>query len=178
MAKKNLKDAGIIFLLAILLLSCEQRTAKQFLDTIDQQERIANDILLGEKGSESRKLEHIINNNFDSALQITAKQQMEFDSIIRHIQDLPTANLKDAQALQTASVQYYQVLKNLYGYAEQEIEQQKILWNASGNEQSKAQDKLMELTQHKQTLYQSVYRADSVFSAAKGQFARQHKLSR
>lgn len=177
MAKKNLRYTGVFFMLTIFLLSCENRTAKQFLDTIDQQERIATDILTGEKGSESQKLEHMINNNFDSALLVNGKQQIEFDSIISRVQSLPAEDLKRGPALQKASIQYYRALKDLYGYAKEEIEQQKILLASRGEEQVKAQDRLMDLTRNKQALFQSVYQADSVFAEAKNQFVEQYKLA-
>ncbi len=177
MAKKNLIYIGVSFVLVIFLQSCESQTAKQFLDTIDQQERIATDILIGEKGSESQKLEHMINNNFDSALLVNGKQQIQFDSIIGTIEALPAQDLKQGKALQTASIQYYKALKSLYGYAKEEIEQQKILLKARGDEQVKAQDRLMDLTRNKQALFQSVYQADSVFAESKKQFAQEYKLT-
>jgi len=177
MAKKNLIYISSSVVLLIFLQSCENRSAKQFLDTIDQQERVASDMLIGEKGSESQKLEHMINNNFDSALLVNGRQQIEFDSIISRIQSLPAEDLKRGPALQKASIQYYTALKDLYGYAKEEIEQQTILLKARGDEQVKAQDRLMDLTRNKQALFQSVYQADSVFAEAKNQFVTQYKLA-
>ena len=162
---------------AVFILSCENQRAKNFLHKIDLQERASAAIIAGENGTESQKLEHMISNNFDSALLVNEKQQAEFDEIIQQIESLSTTDLEDGKILKMESVQYYQALKNLYGYAKWEIQQQKRVREARGKDQLKAQDSLISLTKRKKQLFQEVYHHDSLFNSEKERFAKRHKLS-
>lgn len=135
----------------------------EFKHALDVQERKVTQMLIGKKGSESRKLNYLIADDFDHALNVVNEQEREFDAVLHTLKSLETADLKKASALQNAAINYYHSLKALHMYAKKEIAQQKVISTTSGAERDKAQDELMKLAKAKQTLYDNVYQTEEPF---------------
>ena len=135
----------------------------EFKHTLDVQERRVTQMLIGKKGSESRKLNYLIADNFDQALKVVDEQEREFDSVLYVLEKLKTADLEKATALQNAAINYYGSLKALHMYAKKEITQQKLIANVSGVEKDKAQDELIKLAKDKKVLYDNVYQTEEPF---------------
>lgn len=151
---------SVFLSLAILLVACTSKKAKDFEKALDVQERKVTHMLIGKNASESLKLDYLIADNFDQALAVVEKQEQEFNEIIKAIKDLDGRNLNKAAELKKAKIDYYESLKVLHTYAKKEIEQQKLIHNTKGKERSHAQDRLIELMKAKQALYEQVYQAD------------------
>lgn len=135
----------------------------EFKHVLDVQERKVTQMLIGKKGSESRKLNYLIADDFDHALNVVNEQEREFDAVLHTLKGLETADLKKAIELQNAAINYYDSLKALHMYAKKEIAQQKVISTTNGAEKDKAQDELMELAKAKQILYDNVYQTEEPF---------------
>lgn len=166
----------LIFITAIIYVSCSNKRAALLIEQLDLQEKKATAIVLAETGTESRKLNYLIAAEYDSALKVTAQQQTEFDSIIVAIQALPTNDLEGAEELKNKTIQYYSSLKTLYGYSKNETLQQKLLENATSANQKDLQDGVLLLAKKKQALFQSVYRAERNLAHTRQQFDKRYKL--
>lgn len=130
----------------------------EFKHILDVQERKVTQMLIGKKGSEARKLNYLIADDFDQALKEVDKQEREFDMVLYTLKKLDTANLEKALALRSAAVNYYSSLKALHMYAKKEIQQQKLIFNTKSAARDHAQDELMKLAKNKQAMYDDVYR--------------------
>jgi len=135
----------------------------EFKHALDLQERKVTQMLIGKKGSESRKLNYLIADNFDQALAAVNKQEQEFDTVLYTLNNLETADLKMASALQSAAINYYGNLKALHMHAKKEIAQQKVISITNGAERDKAQEELIKLAKDKQVLYDNVYQTEEPF---------------
>lgn len=134
------------------------KKALEFKHILDVQERKVTQMLIGKKGSESRKLNYLIADDFDQALKEVDKQEREFDMVLYTLKKLDTADLEKALALRSAAVNYYSSLKALHMYAKKEIQQQKLIFNTKSVARDHAQDELMKLAKNKQAMYDDVYR--------------------
>ncbi len=159
------------------LFSCSDQRAKSLKEQLDEKERKANDIVLSEKGTEAQKLDYIIAERYDSALVVTARQQIQFDSIIRDLEAFPADGLEGATEVKRTAVQYYQALQTLYGYSKKEVIQQQMLQRASADDQKELQDGLLTLAKQKQGLFENVYKAEADFSKANTAFEKKHQLT-
>ena len=158
------KRITLILLGVVLFLSsCMNKKAMEFKHVLDVQERKVTQMLIGKKGSESRKLNYLIADDFDQALKVVDEQEREFDAVLYTLKNLDTVGLKKALALQSAAINYYHNLKALHMYAKKEIAQQKVISTTNGAERYKAQDELMKLAKAKQTLYDHVYQTEEPF---------------
>lgn len=154
----------VLLLSSVLFLSsCMNKKAMEFKHALDVQERKVTQMLIGKKGSESRKLNYLIADDFDHALNVVNEQEREFDAVLHALKSLETADLEKASALQNAAINYYDSLKALHMYAKKEIAQQKVISTTNGAERDKAQDALMKLAKAKQTLYDNVYQTEEPF---------------
>ncbi|RWU10960.1 hypothetical protein [Pedobacter chitinilyticus] len=144
--------------LVLFLSSCMNKKAMEFKHILDVQERKVTQMLIGKKGSESRKLNYLIADDFDRALNVVNEQEREFDAVLHALKNLDTADLEKAIELQNEAINYYDSLKALHMYAKKEIAQQKVISTTNGAERDRAQDELMKLAKNKQAMYDDVYR--------------------
>lgn len=142
----------------------------EFKHALDVQERKVTHMLIGKTASESRKLEYLIDDDFDRAIAVVNEQHQEFNKAIAAVNALDTRNLPKATDLQQSKIAYYQSLKNLHVYAGQEIEQQKLIYHAKGKAKDEAQDELIRLAKAKQALYEKVYQAEETLYKALAEF--------
>lgn len=123
----------VLLLSSVLFLSsCMNKKAMEFKHALDVQERKVTQMLIGKKGSESRKLNYLIADDFDHALNVVNEQEREFDAVLHALKSLETADLEKASALQNAAINYYDSLKALHMYAKKEIAQQKVISTTNG----------------------------------------------
>jgi len=132
----------------------------EFKLALDMQERKVTDMLIGKNASESRKLEYLIDDDFDKALLVANEQAQAFDKVIDTVKGLSTDGLEKGLELKQSKLAYYKSLKDLHGYAKKEIMQQKLIQETEGKERSKAQNELINMAKAKQTLYDKVYKAE------------------
>lgn len=152
----------VAFLL-LSLVSCESREAIEFKETIVQKERVATDILISKDGSEVKKLECLVKEDYKGALAAINQQEKEFDEIIKDIEALPADNIKHGNELKRASVNYYTALKELHMFDRMDVENRQDLYKLKGKALDSAQNKTLELSYKKQDMFDRVFKADSVF---------------
>ncbi|RZK48518.1 MAG: hypothetical protein EOO87_20485 [Pedobacter sp.] len=162
-----------IFITAFLFItmsSCVSPKASDFKESLAKSERKAFDIILGKEGSGEKKLHYLINNDYKGAIAAVDQQAKEFDKIINDINMLSTDGISEGEQLKTASVAYYEALKELHGFDRKEIEQQALLQTLKNNELNTATDDLMILTKHKKSLYTAVYEKEALLHKATEKF--------
>ncbi|HBV17085.1 hypothetical protein [Chryseobacterium carnipullorum] len=107
-------------------------------------------MLIGEKGFESVKLDDLIAHNYTKALYIIDKEEAEFNTIIKDIEKVNTDGIQKGKEVQQAAVDYYSVMKDLFMFSRQEIEQEKLMrYSKSEKEIRSAQEKMLELGREK-----------------------------
>ena len=152
--------------LFITMSSCKSSKAVDFKGSLDQSERKAFDIIVGKNGSGEKKLEYLVKEDYASAIKTVDQQSKEFDLLIADISKLSTDGISEAEPLKTASLEYYQALKELHGFNKKEIEQQALLKTAKDTELKNAQNKLIALAHQKKTLYNVVYKKEALLHNA------------
>ncbi|MBZ4033741.1 hypothetical protein K6T82_03125 [Flavobacterium sp. 17A] len=164
---------GIFFLTAFLFVtisSCKSSKAADFNDSLVRAERRAFEIIVGKEGSGEKKLKYLEKDDYKNALKTVDQQAKEFDSLIADIQKLSTDGIPEGEQLKTASLAYYQSLKELHVYDRKEIEQQALLRSLKDDELKNAQDKLLTLARQKKTLYNAVYEKEALLHTASEAF--------
>lgn len=156
----------IVFSTVFLLISftsCKSREAIEFREAIVQKERVASNMLLGKNGLESRKLDHLIKNDYKGALALVDKQEEGFNKLIKEIETLPADGIKQGNELKTAAADYYIALKELHLFDRVEITHREASLHMEGETLQAAQNKSLQLTLQKLDMYKKVYEKDSVF---------------
>lgn len=134
-------------------------------------------MLIGEKGFESVKLDDLIAHDYTKALYIIDKEEAEFNTIIKDIEKANTEGIQKGKEVQQAAVNYYSVMKDLFMFSRQEIEQEKLMrYSKSEKEIRSAQEKMLELGREKQKLYQKVFKADEKLFTIRRQFESENQL--
>lgn len=162
-----------IFLTAFLFItisSCESSKAVDFKESIDQSERRAFEIILGKEGSGEKKLKCLEKDDYKCALIALDQQVIELDIVIADINKLSTEDITKAEPLKTASLEYYQSLKELHVFDRKEIEQQALLQTLKDDQLKNAQNNLMALAQQKKILYATVYEKEALLHTAAKDF--------
>lgn len=162
-----------IFLTAFLFItisSCESSKAVDFKESIDQSERRAFEIILGKEGSGEKKLKCLEKDDYKCALMALDQQSIELNMVITDINKLSTENIKKAEPLKTASLEYYQSLKELHLFDRKEIEQQALLPTLKDDQLKNAQNNLKALAQQKKILYATVYEKEALLHTAAKDF--------
>ncbi len=124
-----------LLMITVLLISCSNKKAMDFRNAILQKQDSVSQILIGKQGSESRKLEHLIQNDFKSALSVVDTQEIAFNKIIREIEKLDPGQLPEGPELKQASIAYFTCMKILQISDRPEVEQQMISKHERGNKQ-------------------------------------------
>ncbi len=166
----------LVFIFALSIISCGRQKAEAFKKEILKQQDEVTHMLIGKDGPESRKLEHLIKNDYQTALSLIDTQELAFNNIIKTIGDLKTENIKQAPELQRATVDYFTSLKNLHLSDRNYIEQEMLSTQLKGDAQSKAQDSLLTLSKDKQPLFQEVYKMEEAFTDKLNQFNKANGL--
>ncbi|WP_417941232.1 hypothetical protein [Flavobacterium sp. RS13.1] len=162
-----------IFITAFLFItmsSCHSSNATDFKESLDQSERKAFNIIVGKKGSGEKKLEYLQKEDYKSAIKAVDQQAIDFDILIADIRKLSTEDIPEGHSLKTASVEYYQSLKELHIFDKKEIEQQALLKTVKNDELVTAQNKLLELARQKKLLYNAVYKKEALLHSATERF--------
>lgn len=128
--------------------------------------------MTGEKGSEQAKLNYLIAHDYKNALITTDKQEVEFNRIIKDIENADTEGISMGKELQKAAIEYYTVLKILYTFSRKEIQNEELTRNPIKKE--KIKDRTLELAYEKQQLYQNVYISDKKLYTTLKQFEREN----
>jgi hypothetical protein len=144
-------------LLLITLASCKPRKAIEFREAIVQKERVAFNILLDKNGSESRKLDCLVKEDYKGALTFVDQEEAAFDTLIQEIKTLPVDGIKEGNELKAAAVNYYVALKELHIFDRAEIVQREATQHSGGEELRAALDKIFTLNVQKQEMYKKVY---------------------
>lgn len=172
---EKLNKAVLFLMISLSFFSCGKQKAADFRKAILQEKQISR-ILIHEKGSESRKLDYLIQHDFNKALSVVDTQETEFDAIIKQIEALQPDDLAMGQQLKQTAAGYYKSLKELHLYSRQEIAQEITIKNAKGKQLDKELDRLLELSKEKRKLYQNVYDAERLFSDAMRKFNEANDL--
>jgi hypothetical protein len=167
---------SFLSMITVLLISCSNKKAMEFRNAILQKQESASKILIGKEGLESRKLDYLIQQDFNRALSVIDTQEIAFNTLIREITDLDPAQLPTGPQLKQASIAYLEALKNLQLSDRLEIEQQMISRNATGDKQDAALDSLLDLSRKQQSLYQYLYKAEEQLVEATGKFNKANDL--
>lgn len=160
----------------LIICACSNKRAVELNDIIDRQEKQSFNMLLGEKGLESQKLNHLIARHYDRALAVIDQQEAEFNRIIKSVEKINTDGISNGKEVQQTSVNYYTSLKNLYLFSRQEIQQEKLSRSTNNKEADAAQRKLADLYREKQQLYQKVYQSEDEFYRTLKIFQEENKL--
>lgn len=159
-------NSFLIISLFFLLVSCQHRDAIDFKAKILAQERTAFNIVLAKNGSESKKLEYLIKDNYEAALETVTIQAKEFDKLIQDIKIIPEDDIKEAGSLKTAAIAYYTALKDLHLYDKKEIEQRALIQKLEDKDLRSEQKKLLDLAIQKNALYSKVYKQEEFLNKA------------
>jgi len=146
--------------------SCKSSKAVDFKESLHQSERRAFDIILGKEGSGEKKLQCLEKDDYKGAIRAVDQQSLEFDEIIAAIKKLSTEGIPEGERLKTASIEYYQSLKELHSFDKKEIEQQALLRTLKDNDLKNAQDNLITLARQKKRLYNAVYEKENLLHTA------------
>ncbi|MBZ4040996.1 hypothetical protein [Flavobacterium hibisci] len=150
--------------------SCNSSNATDFKESLDKSERKAFDIIVGKKGSGEKKLEYLEKEDYKNAIKAVNQQAIDFDIIIADISKLSTNDIPEGQSLKTASLEYYESLKELHIFDKKQIEQQAILKTLKKDELDNALNKRMELARQKKMLYNALYKKEALLHAATERF--------
>lgn len=167
---------SILSMITVLLISCSNKKAMDFRNAVLQKQESVSKILIGKEGLESRKLNYLIQQDYERAMSVIDSQEIAFNKIIREITDLDADQLPTGPQLKQASIAYIEALKNLQLSGRLEIEQQMILKTAAGSKLNSAQDSLLSLSIKNQNLYQQVYEADERMTETMGKFNKANDL--
>ncbi|KXH84329.1 hypothetical protein [Chryseobacterium kwangjuense] len=152
--------ASAILILAVFY-SCTNKKATDLKELLEKKESQVTAMVIGEKGLESIKLNHLIAHDYSKALDIVSKEETEFNRVIQDIKNADTEGVNKGKEVQQATVDYYTLLKELFVLSREEIEQEKIMRYGKEDKQIRAaQDRRLELYREKQQLYQKVFKAD------------------
>ncbi|SHF79495.1 hypothetical protein [Chryseobacterium vrystaatense] len=169
----------VILILSVftVLYSCSDKKAEGLKELLDKNESQVSAMLIGEKGFESAKLEHLIARDYTKALNIIEKEEAEFNRIIKEIKNVNTDGIKMGKEVRQTSIDYYQALKDLFMFSRKEIKQEQLMrYGKSDKEIHEAQDQMTELGRQKQQLYQKVFKADEKRFTVQKQFETENNL--
>lgn len=165
--RENILGWAFIFL---SLISCQSPKAKALKQAVLNKERTVFRILLDKNGSETKKQECLIKNDYPCALKAVDTQNDEFNRIITDLESLKDEDTKEGDLLRNASVNYYKALKELHLFDRKEIEQQMLISQLPQDKMKDAQDELIILARQKKSLYTKVYEKEGLLSEAMKKF--------
>lgn len=154
----------------ISLVSCQSRKAATLNETIQQQERVAHKILLDKNGPESKKLNCLVNEDFQCALAQLDQEEQAFNGLIKSIDSLSVDGIKQGSELKKAAIDYYAALKELYTFDRTQIAHQDTLSGLKGEALQAGQHKILQLNQQKKQLFEKVYEKESIFHKEQERF--------
>lgn len=156
--------------------SCNSSKATDFKKALEQSEHRAFDIIVGKNGSEEKKLQYLEKEDYKNAIKTVNQQAIDFDILIADIRNLSTNDIPEGQSLKTASLEYYQSLKELHIFDKKEIEQQVLLKTLKKDELESAQNKLIELAKQKKMLYNTLYKKEALLYTATERFEKANSI--
>jgi len=156
--------------LILALISCNSPKAEDFREKIDGQELVAFHIVAGKDGYESKKLESLLDEDYDGALKAVDQKSKAFDMIIFDIKKMQTMNVDEALTLKDAVINYYEALKKLHASDRKEISQQLKAKNVDSSQLPSEQKTLLNIYREKKSFYEDVYQQESLYSEAKRKF--------
>lgn len=166
-----------LLLMFIAIISCSNKKSGDFKKAITDKQSESFNMLLGEKGWESRRLDYIIKNDYAKALYAVDEQEKGFDKIIQDLKALNTENIAKGSEVQKAAVAYYSSLKKLFLFSRNEIiEQEKSMNSQDDKEVDDAQRQLLKISIEKQKMYQEVYKNDEILFRTLKEFDRENGL--
>ena len=176
MIRNVLKNVFIIISALTVLSSCSNKKAETFDALLSSKETQAFSMLAGENGLETIKLNQLIEQEYDQALQTIDRQELAFDSIIIDIEKANITELAKGKEVQLEAINYYRTLKDLFMFTRKEIEQEKRMRSGTKEQQYDAQDQLLVLAREKQIRYQQVYKSSEKLHAKRKQFETKNGL--
>ncbi|MFC6100393.1 hypothetical protein [Olivibacter domesticus] len=168
----------LIVAISVLMIfaSCTSQRAVDLRDEITANDEQLKNIMVSKGSAEEEKLNCLINKDFEGALGAIDKQEQQFDSLIKKTAAFSVEGVKGGDSLKVAAINYYQALKILHMADREEIAQQVITYNDDTAMVRRAQDKMLELSKQKQTLFQQVYDKDEKMQTALGRFDKENGL--
>lgn len=160
----------ILSFFLIGLASCKPRKAMEFKEAIMQKERVAFNILVGKNGSESKKLDFLIQGKYDEALATVNKQEKEFNDLIKDIEVMPTEGFKQGNELKAAAIHYYAAVKELQVFDSKSIINQKATRIAKGKTLDSLLKGSLEISLQKQEIYKKVHEGEEALYNALNKF--------
>lgn len=167
----------------IVLLSCNNKKAIDFKNTIVQKDSILTKTIFGEKGAESRRLNYVIQRDYNNALIAIDEEEIVFNSIIKEIEMLNTNDIIMGKELKNTAVMRYSTMKKKYVYySRKEVEQSKLahtLYEKDKNAGEKlrtAEDQLVNIVSESLNFSKEVYKTDSIYRATLTKFNRENGL--
>lgn len=177
MIRKIFNPFASVVLILTVFYSCTNKKATHLNELLEKKESQVTAMLIGEKGLESIKLNHLIAYDYSKALDIVSKEETEFNRVIQDIRNADTEGVKKGKEVQKAAVDYYTLLKDLFVFSREEIEQEKIMRYGKEDKQIRAaQDRRLELGHEKQQLYQKVFKADEQLFKTQIEFETENNI--
>jgi len=165
--RENILGWAFIFL---SIISCQSPKADALKQAVLDKEQAAFRILLDKNGSETKKQECLVKNDYPCALKAVDMQNGEFNRIITDLESLKDEGIKEGDQLRNAAVNYYKALKELHLFDLWEIEQQALISQLPQDKMKDAQDELIVLARQKKSLYTKVYEQEGLLSVAMKKF--------
>ncbi|PAM96352.1 hypothetical protein B4N84_02710 [Flavobacterium sp. IR1] len=156
--------------LSILITSCKSSKAVDFKESFNQFERRAFEITIGKEGPGEKKLNCLVKEDYEGALAAVDQQSKEFDILITDIKKLATQDIPKGESLKTASLEYYQALKELHVFDRKEIEQQALLKTLKDDKLKDGLNNIMTLARQKKLLYDAVFKKEALLHTANKNF--------
>lgn len=156
--------------LSILITSCKSSKAADFKESFHQFERRAFEITIGKEGPGEKKLNCLVKEDYEGALAAVDQQSKEFDMLIADIKKLAIQDIPKGESLKTASLEYYQALKELHVFDRKEIEQQALLKTLKNDKLKDGLNNIMTLARQKKLLYNKVYKEEALLHTATESF--------
>ena len=165
--RENIFAGTFIFL---SLISCKSPKAKALKQSVLNKERTAFRILLDKNGSETKKQECLVKNDYPCALAAVDMQNGEFNAIITDLESMKEDGTKEGDLLRNAAVNYYKALKELHLFDRKEIEQQMLISQLPNDKMKGAQDELIGFARQKKSFYTKVYEQEGLLIEAMKKF--------
>lgn len=153
-----------------MMSSCQSPKTDAFRSAVVGKERMAFNIITSKNGSESQKLESLIADDYQNALEAVDQQKKEFDQIISSLDSLETKDINDGSLLKNAAINYYTALRDLHYFDRKEILQRELIYNNHSNDKTSQLNELLNLYKQKKTYFNRVYKEESSLSDALQKF--------
>lgn len=165
--KENILACALILL---SFFSCESPKSEDLKQAVMDKERIAFKILLDKNGSETKKQECLVKNDYQCALAAVDTQKIEFDDIVKDLEGVSVTGVKEGELLRNAAVNYYKALQELHLFDRKEIELQSLISRVPKGNVKEGRDELIVLASQKKILYRKVYEQEHLLGEALKKF--------